>query len=144
VTYTGKLSLHVGGPDNWQTVGELPGLVIVNPYNNPDDFLLGFCDESWAISGVIQFDSVEAAKARAEHYYSGVEGKWRPTPYSEEQTREYLRTEYEVDPDSEWWIVRCSFCGKEDTDTAGIIASESATICYGCIEDFHKEISKTE
>ena len=144
VTYTGKLSLHVGGPSNWQTVDELPGLVIVNSYNMPQDFLLGFCDESWSISGVIQFDSIEAAKARAEHYYSGVGSKWCSSPYSDEQVREYLKTEYGVDPDSEWWVVRCSFCGKEDTDTAGVIASESATICYGCIGDFYSEISQSD
>ena len=144
VTYTGKLSLHVGGSDNWQTVGELPRLVIVNPYNNPEDFLLGFCDDAWAIKGVISIESVEAARDRAEQCYSGIGGKWRKSPYSDEQAREFLRNEYEVDPDSEWWIVRCSFCGKEDTDTAGIIASESATICYGCIEDFQTEISKTD
>ena len=142
VTYTGKLSLHVGGPSNWRTVGELPGLVIVNPYNNPRDFLLGFCDESWAISGVIPFESIEAAKARAEHYYSGIGEKWQVAPYSDEQTREYLKAEYQVDPDSEWWSVRCSFCGKEDTETAGIIASETAVICYGCIDKLHEEISQ--
>ena len=122
----------------------MPGLVIINPYNNPEDFLLGFCDEAWAVAGVIQFDTIEAAKARAEHYYAGVSGKWRATPYSNEQTREYLRTEYEVDPDSEWWMDRCSFCGKEDTETEGMIASDLATICYGCIEDFYKEFLKSD
>ena len=144
VTFTGELSLHVGGPSDWETVGELPALVIVHPFYNPGEFLLGFCNESWETSGVIPFESVEAAKAHAEHYYSGIGEKWRVTPYSEEQTREYLRTEYDVDPDSEWWTVRCSFCGNQDTGNAGIIASESATICYGCIEEFHKKISQAD
>lgn len=144
ITYTGKLSLHVGDPPDMTTVGELPRLVIINPFNNPQDYLLGFCDESWAIAGIIAFDSASAAKSRAERYYTGISGKWTESPYSEDQVRDFLRTEYEVDPDTQWWVVRCSFCGKLLEETTGVLGSDAATICFGCIKRFHGELSSSE
>jgi hypothetical protein len=84
-------------------IGELPGLIILQPYNEPHDYLIGFCDDSWAVQGVIPADSLESAKRKAESYYAGIGSKWRQSPYSETEIREYLLREYQVDPDTDWW-----------------------------------------
>lgn len=103
VSYTGRLSLHIGIPPDMKQVGELPGIVILKPYNELEDFLIGFCDDFWEVQGVVGTNSLEKAKRKAESYYAGIESKWRESPYSEEEIRQYLVREYEVDPDTEWW-----------------------------------------
>ncbi len=103
VSYTGRLSLHVGIPPDMKQVGELPGIVILRPYNEPEDFLIGFCDDAWAVQGIVATNSLEQAKQKAASYYAGIESKWLESPYSEGEIREYLVREYDVDPDTEWW-----------------------------------------
>ncbi|MEO1017497.1 MAG: hypothetical protein AAFY56_07370 [Pseudomonadota bacterium] len=103
VQYTGRLSLHVGIPPDMEQVGELPGIVILQPYNEPTGFLIGFCDDTWAVQGVVGTNSLEQAKHKAATYYAGIESKWIESPYSEDDIREFLVREYDVDPDTEWW-----------------------------------------
>ena len=131
--------MHVGLPPDMEQIGELPGIVVTNPYNEPDDYLIGFCDELWNVKGVVATDSLEEAKRKAETYYSGISSKWQASPYSDNEIRSFLKDEYEVDPDTAWWEVRCSFCGKESSGVSGIFSSDQAKICYGCVTEFYEK-----
>jgi hypothetical protein len=137
VVFTNRIHLIVGG----ERVGEVSHLAICHNYSNPDDFLLLLCDADWESKGVIGFDSVEAAKAKAERGYEGISRKWVDVEASKEELDRFLREEYEVDPDTEWWRTFCSFCGKEDTETTGLLASGNAKICYECVKEFYKLVT---
>lgn len=121
-----------------EQIEELPALVIIQPYNQPKDFLIGFCDEAWNVKGCVASDSLENAKSKAESYYSGIGTKWKASPYSESDVRSFLGKNYEVDPDTEWWVSRCSFCGKESSEVSGMLASDHAKICHECVTDFYE------
>lgn len=108
----------------------------------PDDILLMFCDLNWECKGVIAFKSIEAAKAKAEIGYKGISGKWIDAVFSKEEINLYLRDVYQVDPETEWWKVCCSFCGKEDAVVTRMLASNSAKICNECVMEFHRFITK--
>jgi hypothetical protein len=45
VEYTDRIDLHVGGENGFERIGELPNLVISEPYREPNTYLLMFCDE---------------------------------------------------------------------------------------------------
>lgn len=133
VEYTDKIDLHVGTKEQGlQRLGEVPHLVISTPYNQPEDYLLMFCDSSWEVLGVIAFTTIEEAKIKAERGYSGISDKWISSPYSTDQIDEFLRSEYQVDPKSEWWTTICSFCGRKDTELESVIVGKYASICKEC------------
>jgi hypothetical protein len=120
-----------------ERLGEVPYLAICSNYANPDEILLFFCNSEWESQGVITFTSTEEAKLRAERGYQGISDKWQESPYNDEEINNYLREEYEVDPNSEWWKMRCSFCGKDDSEVEGIVQSARATICKECVQSFY-------
>ena len=136
VVFTDRIHLIVGG----ERLGEVPRLAICENYGKPDDILLLFCDENWESKGVIGFDSIEAAKAKAEIGYQGISAKWVDLKAPKDELDRFLREEYEVDPDTEWWKVVCSFCGKEDSETSGMLAGERAKICFECVKEFYKYV----
>jgi hypothetical protein len=138
VLFTNRIHLIVGS----ERLGEVPHLAICQNYGSPGDILLLFCDASWESKGVIAFDSIEAAKAKAESGYQGISGKWVDVETSKEEIDRFLRDEYQVDPETEWWKVCCSFCGKEDTETTGMLASNKANICYECVKDFYTYVTE--
>lgn len=129
--YTERIHLYVGG----ERLGRVPNLAICRNYYIPEDVLLLFCDADWNSQGVIAFTTVEEAKLKAERGYPAIAGRWLPTPHDQSAVDEFLRNEYEVDPKSEWWRHRCSFC-REDV-TKQMISSGSATICSACVDSFH-------
>jgi ClpX C4-type zinc finger len=138
VLFTNRIHLIVGS----ERLGEVPHLAICQNYGSPGDILLLFCDASWESKGVIAFDSIEAAKAKAESGYQGISGKWVDVETSKEEIDRFLRDEYQVDPETEWWKVCCSFRGKEDTETTGMLASNKANICYECVKDFYTYVTE--
>ena len=130
VEFTDRLNMYVGDADGLERLGEVSNFAICQEYGSKKEVLLLFCGEDWeqkAVSG--RLASVSEAKRRAEVGYVGLLGKWRPSPYSIEHEREYLRAEYQVDPDTAWWTHTCSFCGQRDA----AIESERASICRQCI-----------
>lgn len=129
--FTGRIHLHAGG--DW--VGRVPNLAICRNYYKPDDILLLFCDEEWNSRGCIPFGCVEEAKLTAERGYAGISAFWMEDQYDEAATNEFLRDVYEVDPTSEWWRYRCSFC-QNDVQGSGI-TDGWATICVACADKFH-------
>ncbi|MDU0460556.1 MAG: ClpX C4-type zinc finger protein [Geobacteraceae bacterium] len=143
ITFTDRISLYVGGSgEELEPIGEVPNLAITQPYYEPKDFLLMFCDSDWTVKGVIAFTSVEEAKIKAEKGYTGITSKWHDSSYSDEDIHDFLRDEYEVDPNSEWWASYCSFCGKESSDVNQMIKSQKAQICNYCIFAFYKELAE--
>jgi hypothetical protein len=137
VIFTDRIHLFVGE----ERLGEVSYLAICENYNEPNDILLLFCDSEWNCKGVIGCKSVEEAKIKAEKGYEGISSKWVHAEASKGELDNYLRKVYEVDPNTEWWSTRCSFCGQEDVK---MVTSEHAQICNECIKQFHQMITDEE
>lgn len=137
VEFTDRISLFVGEAEALERLGEMPCLAICSSYPAPEDILLFFCDAQWEVRGTIPFRSVEEAKLKAERGYKGISAKWQKSPYTEEETNEYLRDEYEVDPATKWWEMICSFCGKDFFAEGQGLAGPKAAICRECVENFY-------
>jgi len=135
VVFTDRICLSVDG----EKLGEVPCLAICENYYIPGDVLLLFCDSDWNSKGAIAFKSVEEAKSKAEKGYQGISTIWVEANFSKEETDKYLREVYRVDPDTKWWVIRCSFCGEDDVE---MLTSEDAQICHKCIKQFYKMITE--
>lgn len=131
VQYTDRICLFVAGGK----LGAVPCLAICRNYHQPDDVLLFFCDADWNTEGCIPFKTTEEAKLKAERGYTGITSNWQPSPHDDAAIADFLREVYEVDPSSEWWMRRCSFCQKEVEEKCISIAG--ATICVACVDKFH-------
>ena len=137
VLFTDRIELHVGGSGGFQRLGEMPELAICSNYTHPQDVLLMFCDNEWDCRGVIAVTSVEEAKLQAERGYKGITAKWKEAPYSDQQVADFLRDEWQVDPNSEWWKLQCSFCRKQEHEVETLLMTERASICKGCVSKYH-------
>jgi hypothetical protein len=135
VVFTDRICLLVDG----EPIGKVPRLAICQNYSARCDHMLCFCDEEWVCKGVIAFRSAEEAKERAEAGYNGL--GWERDDTSEEEVARFLREEYEVDPEKDWWRTDCSFCGKDMPDVEGMLAGDSAQICYECVRRFFEHIT---
>lgn len=131
VEYTGRIHLYVGD----ERLGRVANLAICRNYCKPDDILLLFCDEAWESRGCICFASIEEAMLKAEAGYTGISAAWKEATYNDAAVAEFLREVYEVDPSSEWWSFRCSFC-RENVEGQGFTRGW-ATICVACVDEFH-------
>jgi len=134
VEYTGRIHLIVEGG----RLGRVPGVAICRNYNNPEDILLLFCDAEWNSQGCIAFTTVEEAKIKAERGYPALSTRWQESPHDAAAVADFLRDVYEVDPKSEWWTHRCSFCQK-NVEGMGI-SKGWATICMACVDRFHSAV----
>jgi hypothetical protein len=94
------------------------------------------CDDQWNVLGTSGADTVEAVKTRAEKNYPGVSARWIDVNTSVEEALRYY--------DEQSGGSKCSFCGRRPFDVSGWIEGERATICRGCVEDFHREFQETE
>jgi len=103
VEFTGGIDLFVGNPKNMNKLGEMPFLAICQNYCPPQDILLFFCDQNWEPQGAIGLQSIEAAKEKAEKGYKGISKNWATFAISNAEVNQFLREEYEVDPNTEWW-----------------------------------------
>jgi hypothetical protein len=129
--FTGRIHLNVGG--EW--LGQVANLAICLNRNVPDDILLLFCDDEWTTQGCIGRSSVDDVKLDAERGYPGVGMRWRDNPHDAAAVDAFLRDVYEVDPSSEWWTHRCSFCQR--VPEAALVTSNDAAICQTCIRSLH-------
>ena len=136
--FTNRISLFIGDENDMYPLGEMPCLAICSNYNVPQDILLFFCNAEWEPQGVIAFTSIDEAKLRAERGYRGISKKWKESPYTDDEIADFLRDVYEVDPNSEWWKMICSFCGKDQSEVQQMLSTEKATICRQCVEDFYQ------
>ena len=136
--YTGRICLLVDG----KRLERVPCLAICRNYRQPDDILLLFCDEDWNSLGCIGVASVEDGQLQAERDYPGLQSHWVDSPYDDPAIARYLRDELGVDPASEWWAFRCSFCLAECEGMA--ISQGNATICRRCIDHFHVSIHELD
>jgi hypothetical protein len=134
IEYTEKIHLIVGG----ERLGRVPALAICRSYYIPGDILLLFCDGEWNSLGCIAFTTVDEAKLKAERGYPGLIARWVKSTHDDDAVADFLRNEYDVDPGSEWWRHRCSFCQK-DVEAMGI-SRGWATICVACVDSFHSAL----
>ncbi len=139
VRFTDRITLYVDGT----RLGPVTRLAITRNYCEPCDILLEFCDDTWASKGVIAFKSVEEAKRRAERGYEGIASKWLASTYTNDDIDDFLRNEYEVDPNSEWWKTICSFCRRE-RELGMIGVSATATICADCVQRFYETMQGSD
>ncbi len=142
VEFTGRINLFVG--DNLEKLGEMPLLAICANYCSSGDILLFFCNKEWEPQGTIGLESAEAAKEKAEVGYKGISNKWVNAEASKDELNRFLREEYEVDPDSEWWKVECAFCGKDESEVDRMLGSinENTYICGNCIRALYEFINE--
>jgi len=125
--YTGAIHLYVGG----ERLGAVPSLAICRNYYAPGDIVLLFCDRAWNCLGCAGLKSLEEAMLKAERGYPGISAHWQKSMYDEAAVNEFLREVYEVDPTSEWWLFRCSFCRNEVEGQA--ITKGWGIICLSCV-----------
>ena len=146
LVFTDKISLYVGGSgDELERLGEMQGVAICQPYNEHDQLLVFFCNDSWEPKGTIPCTSFDEAKKRIERGYIGICEKLEMSPYSQDEVDEFLRNEYEVDPNSNWWEMVCSFCNKHDHEEGiSIISSNRASICKQCIIDLYHIVTEED
>jgi hypothetical protein len=123
-------------------LGRVPNLAICRNYYEPSDILLLFGNEEWSSPslGCIPFTSIDEAKLKAERGYPGISGCWKKVTYDDAAVAEFLRSEYDVDPNAEWWCFRCSFCQSEIEQESQAIVKGWATICSKCIKEFHASL----
>jgi hypothetical protein len=134
ISFTGTIHLHAFG--KW--VGRVENLAICRNYYDPQDILLLFCDSEWNSEGCIPFNDMDEAKLKAENGYPGITALWSYSPYNDAAVADFLREEYGVDPNSEWWIHLCSFCKNEVEGQC--VTEGTARICFSCIEKYHAAI----
>jgi len=78
VQFTGAVCLLVGPGDGpLSELPEQPCLAIAENDNDGIEYLLMFCNDRWEVQGVIPFETVEAAKIKAEAGYQGISQCWQ-------------------------------------------------------------------
>ncbi|MEX2498900.1 MAG: ClpX C4-type zinc finger protein [Wenzhouxiangellaceae bacterium] len=141
VRFTDRISLFVGDVGDLSKLDEMPHLAICENFCAPGEILLFFCNEDWQPQGTVALDSVKAAKQKAEVGYTGISAKWAQASSSDNEVDEYLRDVYDVDPSTEWWRLKCAFCGKDDSELDRLFGSPKAYICDGCIRSLYRTIA---
>jgi len=129
LSFSGKTLLFVDGKE----LGRVPCLAICQNLNETE-VLLFHCGSDWTVLGVGGYDSVSAAKNRAERIYPGVSSCWVQAHVSENEASKYL--------DEMWGDQRCSFCGKRPDEVGQIFGRGSAYVCSNCISEFHEDLRK--
>ena len=81
--------MFVGGKE----IGRVPYLAICQDKNSPQ-FTLYYCGIDWSPIGVASYDSVAAAKRRAERIYPGSSSCWIKALFTEEDANRYLDEMY--------------------------------------------------
>ena len=131
VSFSGKTLLFVDGKE----LGCVPCLAICQNLNEAE-VLICHCDSDWTVLGVGGYDSVSAAKSRAERIYPGVSSCWVQAHVSESEASRYL--------DEMWGDQRCSFCGKRPDEVKQLFGRGRAHICDSCIDEFHEDLYTRE
>ena len=118
-------------------IGKVPCLAICQDKDTPE-FTLYYCDSDWSPIGIASYDTVAAAKRRAERIYPGSSACWVEANFTEEDAARYVG--------EKWAEQRCSFCGKgpDETLAATFEGNENARICGKCIEEFYAELKRSD
>ncbi len=116
-------------------IGRVPCLAICQARNSPE-IVLYYCHRDWSMLGVATYDSIAAARKRAERIYPGSTACWVEANFTEEDATRFL--------DKIWADQRCSFCGKRPDETLATTfeGKENARICGQCIEEFYSELKR--
>jgi hypothetical protein len=123
IRFTGRQCIYVGG----ELAGPAGKLAICE--NGPNDFLLLLCDPDWNSFACAADESIEELLATAERWYEGIDKKWVFTHFSPEEDQRNMREYYAGQ--------ECSFCGRLPTEYENSFPSESAVICFECVERLH-------
>jgi ClpX C4-type zinc finger protein len=111
-------------------IGRVPCLAICQDKNSPQ-FMLYYCDSDWSLIGIASYDTVAAAKRRAERIYPGSFACWIEAKFTDDDAKRYL--------DEQFSDLQCSFCGKRpnETDSPFFEGNGNARICADCIRRFN-------
>ena len=129
VSFSGKTLLFVDGKE----LDRVPCLAICQNLNEAE-VLLFHCDSAWTVLGIGGYDTVSAAKSRAERIYPGVSSCWVQAHVSEGEASKYL--------DEMWGDQRCSFCGKRPDEVGQIFGRGKSYVCSNCISEFYEDLNK--
>jgi len=78
--------MFIGGKE----IGRVPCLAICEDNESPQ-FTLYYCNADWTPIGVASYETVDAAKRRAERIYPGSSERWVEACFSEEDANRYRR-----------------------------------------------------
>jgi len=87
--------------------------------------------------GMTSYDTVAAAKRRAEIIYPGSSKCWVESGFTEESRERFLEEK------NSW--TRCSFCGKRDDERLFSETFEgkgTARICGNCVRELYEDLQK--
>ena len=114
-------------------IGRVPCLAICQDEAS-SQFMLYYCDADWMPIGIASYDTVDAAKKRAEPIYPRSLACWVEGHFRAEEVDQYRR--------ELWAEHRCSFCGKtpEEAKTPFFQGVGGARICSDCIRQFDDEL----
>jgi hypothetical protein len=118
-----------------EEIGKVPCLAICQDRNTPQ-FTLYYCDSDWSPIGMASYDTVAAAKRRAELIYPGSTACWVEGQFTEEDASRYL--------DERFASSRCSFCGRMPYETLSetFEGDGDARICGDCVREFHDDLKE--
>ncbi len=116
-------------------IGPVPCLAICQDKDSPQ-FMLYYCNCDWKPNGIASYDSVDAAKRRAERIYPGSIACWTQAQFTEADAERFLGEQFSDMP--------CSFCGKRPDQTMGATfeGEGNARICGDCIREFAKDLAE--
>jgi hypothetical protein len=132
VGYNSGLGLQFVGE---KEIGRVPRLAICQDKDSPA-FMLYYCESDWSLIGIASYDTVAAAKRRAERIYPGSSACWVEAQFTEEDAERYLNEKF---ADS-----RCSYCGKrpDETLSSTFEGEGNARICSDCVREFHDDLNE--
>ena len=119
-----------------EEIGRVPCLAICRDKDSPQ-FFLYFCERDWSMVGMTSYDTVAAAKRRAEIIYPGSSKCWVESGFTEESRERFLEEK------NSW--TRCSFCGKRDDERLFSETFEgkgTARICGNCVRELYEDLQK--
>jgi hypothetical protein len=126
VKWTGKQKIFVGD----EQLGPVPRLALAQDVEGElEDILIFHCNDQWEVLGLTGADSIEAAKAIAEHAYHGVTGRWIDTATTVEEARVWIRENHQH--------LFCLFCGRSPHELKSLLTQKLGAICDRCVEEFY-------
>jgi len=117
-------------------IGRVPCLAICRDKDSTQ-FFLYFCNSDWNMIGVTSYDTIAAAKRRAELIYPGSSACWAVSGFTEEDRERFIE-------DRNAWT-RCSFCGKRDDErlfSETFEGTGTVRICGNCVREFYSDLQK--
>ena len=116
-------------------IGRVPCLAICRDRDSPQ-FMLYYCDSDWTPLGIASYDTVDAAKQRAERIHPGSIACWMHAQFTEADAQRFLEEHFSD--------TRCSFCGKIPalSMAATFEGQGDARICGDCVREFARDLAE--